>query len=92
METVKEGRQTPDGLGPVVDEGLYIRVIFGDPDAGVDILHVDVLEEEAAHIMAAVAVGVDADAVVGAFEVDALSPDGLGAGRQFAADGRIRSR
>jgi hypothetical protein len=86
MEIMKEWRQTPDSLEPVVGEGLYIRVIFGD--AGADILHVDVLEEDAAHIMAAVAVGLDADALVGAFEMDALGLDVLGAARRFTADGQ----
>src|SRR5580704_15548128 len=88
MEIMKERRQAADRLRPVVGGRLYLRVVFRNQDAGPDILHVDVLEKEAADIMAAVAIGLDADSLVGPLEMDAFGPDVLRAARQLAADGQ----
>src|SRR5690242_9482311 len=86
MEVVEERRQPADSLWAIVRRRLHIRIIFRDQDRGFHSFHGDVLEEEMAHVMTAVAVGLDAYALVGALEPDALGADILRPTRQFAAD------
>ncbi len=51
------------------------------------VLHVDIAEDDVEDFVAAVAIGLDANAVVGAVEVDALGEDVARASGEFAADG-----
>src|SRR6185312_13288802 len=70
----------------VVSRWFDARIIFRDQDRGLHAFHRDVLEEQMTHVMAAIAVGLDADALIGALELDAFGADILGAARQLAAD------
>ena len=50
-------------------------------------LHGDVFEADVVDLISTIAVGLDADGLVGAFEVDALGVDVVGAARDLGSDG-----
>ncbi len=63
------------------------RIILADDERVLHVFHVDVAEDEIADVVAAVAIGLDANAVVGAVEVNALGEDVARAAGDLAADG-----
>ncbi len=84
---MEEGCQARDGCGCDFALGERLGVVGADEDGGVYVLHGDVFEGDVVDLVAAVAVGLDADALVGAFEVDALGVDIVRAAGDLAADG-----
>src|SRR5208337_5396088 len=77
-----------DGLRRHVSRGRQnARVVFADDDRVLYVFHIDVAEDQIADVVAAVAVGLDADAIVRALKMDALGDDVVRAAGDFAADG-----
>ncbi len=86
-DVVEVGGEPGDGSGGDFAFGHDLGVVLADENGGADILHEDVLEAEVGDVGAAVAVGFDADALVGAFEADVFRMHALYASGDFAADG-----
>jgi hypothetical protein len=70
-DVVEVGGEAGDRRWGHVSGGENLRVVLADDDGVLDLLHVDVAEGDGADIGAAVAVGFDAKAVIGAVEVNA---------------------
>src|SRR5579863_8429379 len=83
---MEERRQTPDGPRRIVLVRRDARIIFRDEDRGLHPGHGDVAERYVAYVMAAVPVGLDADALVRAVEGDAFGMDVPRSTGKFAAD------
>lgn len=86
-DVVEVGGEALDGFGGDFTFGQGLWVVLADEDGGFDVFHGDVLEDDVGDVGSAVAVGLDAYALVGAFEVDAFRADVLCASGDFGADG-----
>src|SRR5580704_9357912 len=62
-------------------------VVFANDQRILYILHVDIAEDEVAHVVAAIAIRLDANTVVGAFKMNALGENVARAAGDLAADG-----
>ena len=62
-------------------------IVLADHERVLHVLHVDVAEDEVRDIVAAIAISLDANAVVGAVEVNALGENVARAAGDLAADG-----
>jgi len=75
-DIVKVGREPRDGLRRNISRGRQnARVVFADHNRVLYVPHIDVPKNQIADVVAAVAVGLDADAVVRALKMDALGDD-----------------
>ena len=63
---------------------LAAGVVLSNEDGILHPIHIDVLERNVAHIIAAVARGLDADPIIRAFEVNPLGMDMLHTARNLA--------
>ncbi len=64
-----------------------VRIVLADHERILHILHVDVAEDKIADVVAAIAIGFYANAVVGAVKVNALGDNVVRAAGNLAADG-----
>ena len=80
-------RQTRNRLRRFSRGRQNFGIVLADYQGVLHVLHLDVAEEEVANIVAAVAIGLYADAIVRALEMNALSADILYASGDLAADG-----
>src|SRR6185437_1767179 len=87
-DVVEKRRQPGDWLGRIVTLRRHPGIEFRDQDSGLHPRHGDVPERDVADITATVAIGLDADALVGVLETDALGMDVLCPARDLAADGK----
>lgn len=87
QDVVEVRGEAGDGCGGYIAGRSDFGVVLADDEGVLDVLHVDVAEDEVADVVAAVAVGFNADTVVGLVEVDALGGDVLGAADDFTTDG-----
>ncbi len=88
-DVVEVRREARDGRGL---HGAFGRqdagIVFADHKRVFHILHINVAEDEVRDIVAAVAIGLDANAVIGAIEVNALGENVARATGDLAADGK----
>ena len=85
-DVVEVRGEAGDGGRGYLSGGEDLGVVLADDESVFDVLHVDVAEGDVADVGSAVAVGFDANAVVGSVEVNALSEDVLRSSGDFAAD------
>src|SRR6185437_13413567 len=74
------------GSDRAVRHGL--RVVLADEDGGFHPVHFNVLEGDIGNVVATVAIGLDADALVRPLEMDALGMDVLRAAGDLTPDGK----
>jgi hypothetical protein len=86
QDVVEMGRQARDGCGGDGTIRHGFGVVLADEDGGADAFHRDVFEGKQADVGATVSIGLDADAVVGAVEVDAFDGHALHTAGYLAAD------
>ena len=86
-DVVEVGGEPGDGSCGYLAGGKDLRVVLTDDDGIFNVLHIHVAEGDVADIGSAVAVGFDADAVVGTIEVDAFGEDVLSSAGDFTAYG-----
>src|ERR1019366_2380079 len=85
-DVVEVRRQTLHRLSRYRTLGHHLRVVLADQDRRTNVVHGDVLEAEVRDIVSAVAIGLDANPLVGSLEADALRMNALHAAGDFAAD------
>src|SRR5580704_14599093 len=62
------------------------RIVFAEDQRCLDVFHLDIVEVDAADIVAAVAVSLDADAIVGTSEMSVIDGDVLRTTGNLASD------
>lgn len=85
-DVVEVGGEAGDRRRRYVAGGEDPGVVLADDQSVFDVLHIDVAEDDVTDIGTAVAVGFDANTVVGAVEVNSLDEDVLRTSGDLAAD------